>query len=439
MKSAPLLRFVFPVLAALFLAACDQPKTDAGSGSPAAPAKAEKLVEKVRIVSWNLQWFPGHKPDAMPEMAAEHMAAAQKAVAELKPDILLLQEVRAWDGAAKLCAAVPGLTPHVVTAFDQMIPDARPQNQVVAARMPADSSWSATWTGGHYGPPRGYAFAALDVGGGRFLLCWSLHLKSNVGPLDANISMRAESARQLLAHVRDMIALYSQRGRCAVVVAGDMNTSADDPKFAKDPTLRGLTGAGLWWTHEGVPFAKRTTIPGEGSFPNNCFDHIYTVGLGKPVAFTKAYPGLSDHYPVVLDVNFAKADFAPRIDVAAGLHELSSIPAVVAPVDLPGVISANDAAAITGAIGKITTVRGKVSQVSQTKNASVTFINFEGNTRDQFTAIVKKEHFTSIAAAFGGTLESLEGKTVELHGEIIAYKDKPEIELRAPTDLRVVE
>lgn len=439
MKSAPLLRFVFPIVAALFLAACDKPKTDAGSGPSAAPAKVEKPVEKIRIVSWNLQWFPGHKPEATPAMAAEHMAAAQKAVAELKPDVLLLQEVRAWDGAAKLCEAVPGLTPHVVTAFDKIIPDARPQNLVVAAKMPADSSWSATWTGGHYGPPRGYAFAALDVGGGRFLLCWSLHLKSNVGPLDANISMRAESARQLLAHVRDMVALYSRRGPCAVVVAGDMNTSADDPKFAKDPTLRGFTGAGLWWTHEGVAFAQRTTIPAEGSFPNNCFDHIYTAGLGKPVAFAKAYPGLSDHYPVVLDVDFSKGDFAPRIDVAAGLRELSSIPAVVAPVDLAGVISANDAAGITAAVGKIATVRGKISQVGQTKNASVTFINFEGNAREQFVAIVKKEHFASIAAAFGGTLESLEGKTVELHGEIIAYKDKPEIELRAAADIRVVE
>jgi endonuclease/exonuclease/phosphatase family metal-dependent hydrolase len=436
MKSRLPLRLALSFLATFLLAACDQRKPAAGVE---APATAEKPAGKARIVSWNLQWFPGRKPDATPAMAAEHMAAAQKAVAELKPDVLLLQEVRGWDGAAKLCEAVPGLTPHVVTAFDRMIPDARPQNQVVAARMPADSSWSAAWTGGHYGPPRGYAFAALDAGGGRFLLCWSLHLKSNVGPFDPNVSMRAESARQLLAHVRDMVALYSKRGPCAVVVAGDMNTSADDPKFAGDPTLRGLAGAGLWWTHQGVPFADRTTIPGEGSFADNCFDHIYTAGLGKPVAVVKPYPGLSDHHPVVLDVDFSKGDFTPRIDVAAGLKELSSIPAPVVPVDLPGVLAANDAAAITAAVGKIATVRGKVSQVGATKNASVTFINFEGNTRDQFVAIVKKEYLAGVAAAFGGSLESLEGKTVEIHGEIIAYKDKPEIELRVPGDIRVVQ
>jgi endonuclease/exonuclease/phosphatase family metal-dependent hydrolase len=441
MKSRLLLRPVLSILAASLFAACDKPKPDAPAGGTeiSPPAAAEKAAGKARIVSWNLQWFPGHKPDATEEMAAEHMAAAQKAVAGLNPDILLLQEVRGWAGAAKLCEAVPGLTPHVVTAFDQIIPDARPQNQVVAAKMPADSAWSATWVGGYQGPPRGYAFAALEAGGGRFLLCWSLHLKSNVGAFDSNVSMRAESARQLLAHVRDMVALYSRRGPCAVVVAGDMNTSGDDPKFAKDPTLRGLIGAGLWWTHEGVPFANRTTIPGEGSFADNCFDHIFTAGLGRPVAVVKPFPGLSDHNPVVLDVDFSEGDFTPRLDLAAGLQELASVPAPNVPVDLPGVLAANDAAGIAAAVGKNATIRGKVSQVGQTKTASVTFINFEGNARTQFIAIVKKDHLASISAAFGGKLDSLAGKTVEVRGEVFLYKETPEIELRAPADIRVVE
>ena len=367
------------------------------------------------------------------------MAAAQKAVAELKPDVLLLQEVRGWDAAAKLCEAVPGLTTHVATAFEQMIPDARPQNQVIASRMPADSAWSAKWNGGGSGPPRGYAFAALDAGDGRFLLCWSLHLKSNVGEIGQNISMRAESARQLLAHVRDMLALYTPRGRCAVVIGGDMNTSTDDPKFATDPTLRGFIGAGLWWTHTGVPFANRTTIPPEGSYKANCFDHILTSGLGRPVAFVKPTPGLSDHYPVVLDVDFSQADFAARVDVPAGLKELASVPAPNVPTDLPGVLSANDTAGIAAAVGRNATIRGKISKVGQTKTASVTFINFEGNARGQLVVIVKKEHLATISAAFGGTLDSLAGKTVEVRGEIFLYKDAPEIELRAPADLRVVE
>ena len=446
MKSALPLRPLLCLFVSLLFTACDRPKHDAVGTNPEPRAEAPgnlpiaaKNQAHVRIVSWNLQWFPGHKPNATDEAAAEHMAAAQKAVADLKPDIMLLQEVRGWDAAARLCEAVPGLTTHVATAFEQIIPDARPQNQIIAAKMPADSAWSAKWNGGGSGPPRGYAFAALDAGDGRFLLCWSLHLKSNVGEFGHNVSMRAESTRQLLAHVHEMLGIYTPRGRCAVVVAGDMNTSTDDPKFATDPTIRGFTGAGLWWTHTGVPFASRTTIPPEGSYKANCFDHILTSGLGSPVAFVKPSPGLSDHYPVVLDVDFSKADFAARVDVPAGLKELASVPAPNVPTDLPGVLAAHDAASITAAVGKNATVRGKISQVGQTKTASVTFINFEGNARGQLVVIVKKEHLATLSAAFGGSLESLVGKTVEIRGEVILYKDTPEIDLRSPADLRIVE
>ena len=446
MKSALPRRALLSLFASLIFAGCDKPDNDAQgtkleiqATSAASASSTAKSKDKARIVSWNLQWFPGHKPNATDEAAAGHMAAAQKAVAELNPDVLLLQEVRGWDAAAKLCEAVPGLTTHVTTAFEQIIPDARPQNQVIAAKMPADSAWSAKWNGGGSGPPRGYAFAALDAGDGRFLLCWSLHLKSNVGEFGHNVSMRAESARQLLAHIQDMLALYTPRGKCAVVVAGDMNTSADDPKFAADPTLRGFTGSGLWWTHEGVPFANRTTIPPEGSYKANCFDHILTSGLGRPVAFVKATPGISDHYPVVLDVDFSKADFSARVDVAAGLHELASAPAPNVPVDLPGLLSANDAAGIAAAVGRNATIRGKISQVGQSRTASVTFINFEGNARGQLVVIVKKEHLATISAAFGGSLDTLVGKTVEVRGEVILYKETPEVELRAAADLRIVE
>ena len=71
--------------------------------------------------------------------------------------------------------------------------------------------------------------------------------------------MRRESARQLLTHAQEMLALYRQQGPCAILIAGDMNTSLDDPKFTGDPTLRAFRAAGFHWTHEGVPFASRTT------------------------------------------------------------------------------------------------------------------------------------------------------------------------------------
>lgn len=452
MKSESRLRLYLSLIVVLLFGACEKPENPVArapepqataTAQPSTPqpgvaAPAPGAAQTIRVVSWNLQWFPGHKPEATPEVAAAHMAAAQKAVAELKPDILLLQEVRTWQAAADLCTAVPGLRPHVVTAFDQGNPDARPQNQVVAAKVEADSAWSAKWVGGNYGPPRGYGFAALDAGGGRFLLCWSLHLKSNLGELNQNISLRTESARQLLTHMQEMVALYGKRGPCAVIVAGDMNTSSDDPKFATDPTLAGFTGAGLWWTHTGVPFANRTTIPGEGSYGDNCFDHIFTAGLGQPVAFVKAYRGISDHNPVIVDIDLAKADFRPAVDVPAGLKSLSSIPTPNIPVDLPGIIAASDDAAIRAAIGKNATVRGKVSQVGSTKTGSMTFINFEGSGRGNFVAIVKKDFLPRVAEQVGGNITSLQGKNVEVKGELILYKETPEIELRTASDIKIL-
>ena len=286
---------LFSALIALLIAGCS-------------PRRGEN---ELRVVDWNLEWFPGGKPDSTPDQQAAQMAAAKKAIKKLDPDVLLLQEVRDWAAATELASVVPGLTVHVVSNFG-----GRPQNQVIAARAAADSAWSAQWRSGPVDPPRGYTFAALQFPGNRFLLTYSLHLKSNLGEPARNIALRRESARQLLAHAKEMLALYRPRGQCAVLVGGDMNTSLDDPKFAADPTLRAFRLAGFHWTHEGVRFAKRTTIPGNDTFPDNCFDHIFTLGLGRQTAAVKPFKRISDHNPVILDLDLTKADFQGELNVA---------------------------------------------------------------------------------------------------------------------------
>src|SRR5215204_2810432 len=74
-------------LAALALIGC----------SPEIPTA--KPANAIRVVNWNLEWFPGGKPDALPEQQLAQMEAAKKAIGELQPDILLLQEVRDWAAA----------------------------------------------------------------------------------------------------------------------------------------------------------------------------------------------------------------------------------------------------------------------------------------------------------------------------------------------------
>lgn len=413
------------VLFCIALAACKaQPKPDG----------------TLRVVSWNLEWFPGHTPDASPEKAAEHMAAAKKIVSELKPDILLLQEVRDWAAAEELASAVPGLKVHVTSAFA-----GRPQNQVIASNLTADSGWAAEWKHTPGGPPRGYSFAALNLPDGRFLLTYSLHLKSNLGQLPENIAMRHESARQILAHVQEMRAIYGKRGPAAVLIAGDMNTSLDDPKFAADGSLRALRSAGFHWTHEGVPFAQRTTIPADEKFPDNCFDHIFTLGLGKQTASTHAAPKVSDHYPVILDLNVETIDANALLDLAAAEKELvspSSGPAAAPsanPVAAPaGTINANDDAAIRAAVGKAVAIRGRIARVGATSNGSITFINFTGNDRGKFVAIVRRDHLAAIKTAVGADLESLPGKAIEVRGNVELFKDAPQIVLTAGEQIQVL-
>jgi endonuclease/exonuclease/phosphatase (EEP) superfamily protein YafD len=249
------------------------------------------------VVTWNCRWFPGGFPDADAAAQEKQMAEAQAVVKELNPDVLLLQEVRDWAAVERLCSVVPGLKVDVASSFL-----ARPQNVVVASKLPADSAWFAVWQPklGPDDPPRGYAFAALKLPSGRVLLTYSVHMKSNLGDLGKNIRTREESARQLVEHSKAMVALYGSRFKgTAVLVGGDFNSSLDTPKFNGDGSVRALKTAGLQWVFANVPPADRVTIPASGKFPDDCFDHIFYSGLKLDGVSVFDGRGISDHNPVV--------------------------------------------------------------------------------------------------------------------------------------------
>ncbi len=261
-------------------------------------------AEDIRVVNWNLEWFPGGKPDATQAAQDKQMKAAQDALIALKPDILICEEVHDWAAVEKLVSVIPGLKVDVVSNFAE-----RPQNQGIASRFPMDSGWSEDWKkAGADGPPRGYVFAALKLPDGRTLLTYALHLKSNRDGVAPNIPVREESARQLLSHLDAMVKLYSARGPVAVLVGGDFNTSPD-PEFAADKTVSIIKAAGLDWTFEGIPLAQPVSHPGSGKYADANFDHIFTGGLGLHTATVRPVAGVSDHNPVVLD--FKVSDTSP--------------------------------------------------------------------------------------------------------------------------------
>jgi hypothetical protein len=59
-------------------------------------------AEVVSIAPWNLEWFPGGKPNFSEAERLVHMSAAKDALLDLNADILCLQEVRDWDSVAEL-------------------------------------------------------------------------------------------------------------------------------------------------------------------------------------------------------------------------------------------------------------------------------------------------------------------------------------------------
>jgi hypothetical protein len=66
---------------------------------------------KIRITTWNLEWFPnGSAHDATPEIQAQRIAAAADVLRPINPDIILLQEVRDYEACARLGEAIaPGM------------------------------------------------------------------------------------------------------------------------------------------------------------------------------------------------------------------------------------------------------------------------------------------------------------------------------------------
>ena len=419
------------------------PPPSTASSAPTTPAPAPEPPKpagptSIRIVTWNLEWFPGQKPEPTPDAEIAQMEGAKAAITDLNPDVLLLEEIRDWENVEKLCAVNPELKVHVVSRFQP-----RPQNQVIASKFPVDSGWSESWQRDFTELPRGYVFAAIELPDHRYLLTYALHLKSNLGDFATSASMRQASTKQVLKHASEMLAIYRKLGSCAVVIGGDLNTSLDDPKFAEDRTLGAFVKAGYHWTHQGVPFAERTTIPGSNGFPDNCFDHLFTAGLGKPVASVRAYPGVSDHNPVLLEVDLTKADFQPKLDAEAGIQFLEQSTLVPpapgqTPPTVAAPIEATDAAALTAAVGKIATVKGRIQKVGSTSNQSIYFLNFADVPRGGFVAIVRKDHLDAVTGPLGGDLgTTLTGKNVEITGQIALFKDAPQIAISEGKQIKV--
>ena len=139
---------------------------------------------KVRVTTWNLEWFPnGSVHDATPEVQAQRIAAAADILRPIDPDIILLQEVRDYDACARLGEAIaPGMY-HVAicSAFKEPFQRGLGKQQVaILSKYQAQPAWSEPWKSMNgVDPLRGFACAWFKSGNGDIGV-YSVHLKSNL-------------------------------------------------------------------------------------------------------------------------------------------------------------------------------------------------------------------------------------------------------------------
>jgi endonuclease/exonuclease/phosphatase family metal-dependent hydrolase len=262
---------------------------------------------KIRITTWNLEWFPnGSAHDATPEVQAQRIAAAADVIRPINPDIILLQEVRDYEACARLGEAIAPGTYHVAicSAFREPFQSGLGKQQVaIVSKYQAQAAWSEPWKSMNgVDPPRGFAFAWFKIDNENVGV-YSVHLKSNLithGNREAetakNIQKREVAITQLLSHIHDVIGTTMPTIK-GVVIGGDFNTNHDQAIFAAERTLDSLADAGYQNGFERLPLSERVTHPGTHGFPDATFDFIFTKGL-TGLQPTVTQTNASDHWPV---------------------------------------------------------------------------------------------------------------------------------------------
>lgn len=255
---------------------------------------------KVRAAFWNIRWFPGGRPNAYKAEEEKQIASVHRDITSLNADVIGFEEVRDWKSAALAVQALAGFKVDVCATFPPREGQTETQQVAITSRLQPLSAWAEEWKAGPaITPPRGFAFAAYEIAPRKLLLVYALHLKSNRGELVEDMAIREESMRQLLAHMKDMETAYAKLGDITWLVGGDFNTAPDDPRFAKEKTVAGLTSNSFKWCWENMPAATRVTMPPDARYPAATFDHIFYRGATMQKAeVLQTAPTSSDHRAV---------------------------------------------------------------------------------------------------------------------------------------------
>lgn len=257
----------------------------------------------LKVVSWNIEWFPGKRPTASAEEADKHMKDARAVLKKLDPDVFVATEIRDWASFQELISVVPGLVTHVVSNFvDPETGEIRPQQIGIASKLTCRAAAWEAWKANVPNPARGFSFAALEEKDGGLLMIYGNHFKSNRGEPAEVAAMRNDQARQLAGQRSVIEKAFLGRKISGWILAGDFNTNHDG-QFPGCNVVADLTAAGFYNTWANTPQKKRLTWRArpDGKYASTTFDYFFTLGLGTPTAILLDTPmDVSDHCAIAL-------------------------------------------------------------------------------------------------------------------------------------------
>ena len=274
---------------------------------PVSPsARAPGSSATITAAFWNIQWFPGRRPNASRTEENRQIREVHRDLGQLTPDVIGMEEVRDFKNASLAIQPLSGFKVDVCSNFPPREGQQEGQQIAIASRLQPISAWAEAWkSSGVIFPPRGFAFASYQVSPNQILLVYALHLKSNRGEIHEDMRIREESMHQLLSHMKTMKNTYGKMGALSWIVGGDFNTTPDEPRFAGEKTVPALLADGFSWAWQGIPLSSRITMPADVRYPAAAFDQVFYRGATLSRAWVaNTSPQSSDHRAVnaVLDL-----------------------------------------------------------------------------------------------------------------------------------------
>jgi len=262
---------------------------------------------EIKCATWNMQWFPsGVANRRLPDIETARIREAGETIIKVSPSILFVQEIRDKDACEKLAVAsgTNGLKVAVCSGFkDNAGIPVFQQCAIMTIYPVVESSYERWHSYGIVDPPRGYAYALLDVGG-ELVACYCVHLKSNLikkeNDRQMNILKRELATSQLMERIGKTCS-HDGRKVTTFIIAGDFNTNLDELAYLSEGTIRALIDSGFKDGFEGLNRKDRVTLPAKNQFQDVTFDYIFHKGFADQ-KFIGVMPSseISDHRLVAL-------------------------------------------------------------------------------------------------------------------------------------------